>query len=371
MLPGVAFSGIKGDKLYPSVGVRKPGEHLRANFGRTPFVFDIERMMEEERTSIMSEIRTTDVTQLRPPYDENTLIQNLVGQYLAHEGYVETAKAFTSDVHEHRQHLTTTPIDLPESDDDIHAFNRQKIRRAILDGDIDKALKYTNTFYPHVLEEERNRDIYFRLRCRKFIEMMRRYTELSAVSGEASFTGNGHATAIDDEEDEDEEEDDEDDEADGLAQKHPDTQMELDDQLHREASSASPAAATTTANGDKPPAIPSSRRPPRTEAIDMDTSTESLPPNKATAMKASTLLDAALAYGQELQRTFGADPRASVKKTLSDIFAIMAYTNPSESVVGGLMREGERMGIAEEVNGAILGEYSFFPPFTFFLGCAD
>ena len=339
---GVAFSGIKGDKLYPSVGVRKPGEHLRANFGRTPFVFDIERMMDEERRTIMSEIRTTDVSQLHPPDDENALIHNLIGQYLAHEGYVETAKAFASDVNEQQQSLSNEPVRIPDSEDDVHAFNRQKIRRAILDGDIDKALKYTNSFYPHVLEEDRNRDIYFRLRCRKFIEMMRRYTELSSASGEPSVASNGHATTIEDEDDDDEDSDDDDlDDA-----RRADTQMELDDQLHREASTSDPPT--------KLPPIPP------TDDIDMDAPTSSLPAtSKATAMQQSDLLNAALAYGQELQRTFGNDPRASVKKTLSDIFAIMAYTNPSESVVGGLMREGERVGIAEEVNGAILGTFPF------------
>ena len=363
---GVAFSGIKGDKLYPSVGVRKPGEHLRANFGRTPFVFDIERMMDEERRTIMSEIRASDVSQLHPPDDENNLIHNLIGQYLAHEGYVETAKAFAGDVHEQQQSLSTQPLERPDTEEDIHAANRQKIRRAILDGDIDKALKYTHSFYPHVLEEERNKDVYFQLRCRKFIEMMRRYTELSSsASGENGAVSNGNAgTAIadDDDDDEDEDEDEEeDDEPDGNPNPT-DTQMELDDQLHREASAPTTTTTTTSAAPPKLPQIP-------TDDIDMDiapsSNPDSAPPSpKATAMKASDLLTAALAYGQELQRTFGADPRPGVKKTLSDIFAIMAYTDPAGSVVGGLMREGGRVGIAEEVNGAILGMFlpDFFSP---------
>lgn len=44
--PGEAFHNIKDEKLYPSVGMKKPGEHLRINFGATPFVFDIDAMME-------------------------------------------------------------------------------------------------------------------------------------------------------------------------------------------------------------------------------------------------------------------------------------------------------------------------------------
>lgn len=37
---------MRGDKLYPSVGVKKNNEHLRVNFGSEAFVFDIDSMME-------------------------------------------------------------------------------------------------------------------------------------------------------------------------------------------------------------------------------------------------------------------------------------------------------------------------------------
>lgn len=48
---GDAFSNIKSDKLFPTVGIKKLGEHLRVNFGQTPFVFDIDSMMEVSRAS--------------------------------------------------------------------------------------------------------------------------------------------------------------------------------------------------------------------------------------------------------------------------------------------------------------------------------
>jgi hypothetical protein len=41
---GTAFREIKG-KLYPSVGMKKAGEHVRVNFGQSPFIFDIDGMM--------------------------------------------------------------------------------------------------------------------------------------------------------------------------------------------------------------------------------------------------------------------------------------------------------------------------------------
>lgn len=35
----------KGKIYYPSVGLKKYGEHLRTNFGQSPFMFDIDGMM--------------------------------------------------------------------------------------------------------------------------------------------------------------------------------------------------------------------------------------------------------------------------------------------------------------------------------------
>lgn len=44
---GVAFRSIDtSKKLYPVVGARKQGEHLRVNFGQEAFVFDIDNYME-------------------------------------------------------------------------------------------------------------------------------------------------------------------------------------------------------------------------------------------------------------------------------------------------------------------------------------
>ncbi|KAF2768842.1 SPRY-domain-containing protein [Teratosphaeria nubilosa] len=347
---GTAFTGVtKAERegrsererlLYPSVGVKKPSEHLKVNFGKQPFVFDIDDMMEQERKMVLGEIRKTDVANLHQPDTEPELIQKLIGQYLAHEGYVDTAKAFARDVHEKQQSVSASPQQFraPETDDDIHAINRQKIRKSILDGDIDRALKYSNTYFPRVLEDERNRDICFQLKCRKFIEMMRRYAEMvdatstgspSLARSVESLGSNGHASV----------------EANGQAgeQQQQDTQMDVDEQLHREASAAPPSK-----TADLDPSITNN------DDVDMDASIQSLPEQKLSLMKKNELLDAALSYGQELKHEFGSDPRQSVKKSLQDLFAILAYPHPLESPVAGLLDPRGRVEVSEGVNGAIL-----------------
>lgn len=326
---GRAFTDIKSDRLYPSVGMKKPGEHLRINFGKAPFVFDIDTMVEEERRNIMTDINNTDVSELHPPDDENALVHNLIGQYLAHEGYIETAKAFSADVQERQQSISdpSQTSQFSSEEKDIHANNRQRIRRSILDGDIDRALKYTSTYYPRLFENEKTQDIYFRLRCRKFIEMMRRYSELTTATSSPttvtksvdSLPSNGHVEAADDGED---------------LEEPPDTQMELDDQLHREVS-----------KGHEEPTI-------STDNVDMDASQE-LPP-KLTFMKAEQVLNQAVKYGQELNAEFGKDPRPAIQSFLREIFAIVAYGNPSNSPMAHLFDATGRAEIAEDVNGAVL-----------------
>lgn len=272
------------------------------------------------------------------------MIQELVAQYLAHEGYVETGHSFITEVQDQRQslHTTNAVAKTMEPLDDINAINRQKIRAAILIGDIDKALKYIAAYYPRLFEPEENQDIYFRLRCRKFIEMIRQYTEqenpaMSSNSGKDQ-DHNGHVAN------------------DGVGIQRGDYdsdvfdhQMELDDQLQRE-SRGNP--------------VQSGIKSGKSHMTDtMDTAPEVLKsaPPSPTATKSSTmiqhnLLDAAVEYGIELQTEFAHDPRKEVKKALNDTFALIAYTNARDSVVGDLIEGKGRVEIAEQVNGAILGK---------------
>ncbi len=62
---------------------------------------------------------------------------------------------------------------------------------AILKGDIDKAFEEMWTQYPRVFQN--NEQIYFRLRCRKFIEMIRRCSELDLMAQRDGESGTAAA----------------------------------------------------------------------------------------------------------------------------------------------------------------------------------
>ncbi|KAL4901794.1 hypothetical protein BDW74DRAFT_169979 [Aspergillus multicolor] len=296
---GIAFKELRNLKVYPSVGVRKnPSIHISANFGQQPFMFDIDGMVKSQKDTIHSEISKTSIANIQPPLDETAFLQELVAQFLAHDGCVETARAFAEEVAAESAALENgrqAQLKKYEVEEDIEAINRQKIRAAILEGDIDRALKYTNAYYANVLQQYPH--IHFKLRCRKFLEMMRRCTELSSSAKKGKATNGFSDTAVFDEE------------------------MELDDQMQDQ-------------NGWD------------ADGMDME--------ETETATKSNELLTEAVQYGQQLRMDYPNDENGGDKKMLDDIFSLVAYPDPKRSVHGHYLDPTGRIAVAEELNSAIL-----------------
>lgn len=260
------------------------------------------------------------------------MLQELVAQFLAHDGYVETARAFAEEVATETVALQTgqrEPLKKYEVEEDREAINRNsktplpalpllpslplalssltlrsEIRAAILDGDIDKALKHTKAYYANVLED--NPQIHFKLRCRKFLEMMRRSNELTASTSDPKRR-RADSPGL------------------GIADEHAvfDQEMELDD---------------GTWDGDG-----------------MDT-------GEPTAGQFNEVLTEAVQYGQQLCMDYPSDENGGDKKMLEAIFSLVAYPDPQNSVHGHYLDPAGRVAVAEELNSAILGVY--FPPFS-------
>ena len=82
-----------------------------------------------EQEKILQEIDAADTSQLEPGMGETDLIQALVLQFLQHDGYVETARAFAEDLRVQRQALSLDPeakvagINIKDDED---ANNRQR-----------------------------------------------------------------------------------------------------------------------------------------------------------------------------------------------------------------------------------------------------
>jgi hypothetical protein len=77
---------------------------------------------------VQADVSATNVSSLHPPFDETALIQELVAQFLAHDGYVETARAFAEEIREENRALQNsreTPPKDYEPEEDVDAINRQ------------------------------------------------------------------------------------------------------------------------------------------------------------------------------------------------------------------------------------------------------
>ncbi|KAK7114787.1 ran-binding protein 9-like isoform X3 [Littorina saxatilis] len=152
---GIAFSDLPPN-LYPTVGLQTPGEVVEANFGQTPFVFNIEEYMKEWHMKTRMTIERFPVSDRRGEWQQ--ALQRMVSTYLIHHGYCSTAEAFCK--------ATTQPID-----EDITSIkHRQRIQKLVLAGRMGEAIELTQQLYPGLLE--RNPNLLFMLKCRQFVEMV-------------------------------------------------------------------------------------------------------------------------------------------------------------------------------------------------------
>lgn len=129
-MSGIAFRDLKPNMPYfPTIGMKKPGETLRANFGQEPFAFDIDKMVQDEKAAIHHEINQTKfVANASTAPDETQCIHRLISQYLAHDGYVETAQAFAEEIVDEARSLANgddASIPYQEAVEDMDALNRQ------------------------------------------------------------------------------------------------------------------------------------------------------------------------------------------------------------------------------------------------------
>lgn len=80
-----------------------------------------------EKKRLQEEIDQEDATELHKCGDESVLGQDLVAQYLSHDGFVETARAFSEELRHNAKLLRGEESTLQEADykDDVDAINRQ------------------------------------------------------------------------------------------------------------------------------------------------------------------------------------------------------------------------------------------------------
>ncbi|KAG5646863.1 hypothetical protein DXG03_001939 [Asterophora parasitica] len=365
-LLGPVFDNIGKDiEIYPSIGLRHAGEAVRVNFGHESFKFDIDFHVLQKRNHIWSKIlntpldssllqtclveQGTSTSALKVPLSEGQtkdVINKLVVTYLEHHGYVKTLRAFQKQRDIETQPpfpISSSPadadVDMVSPQDESSSSDtterdmerRTRIVKSVIAGDIDTAIAETKAHHVSVLEAEEGL-LLFKLRCRKFVELILEAAELKKKMRRIGTAGSHDDGVIE--------------EMDGL---HADG-MDVDD----EDVVSSPQSPNTT-NGFGSAAIPvrgggSGRRRTSMSPTDGEGSLGS-----PLAQYESTLHQA-IAYGQTLSNDYKNDARLEVKQIFKRTFAIVAWEDPltAGGVVSEVVGHDAKVALANELNRAIL-----------------
>ncbi|XP_037961708.2 ran-binding protein 9 isoform X2 [Plutella xylostella] len=326
---GIAFRGLPPN-LYPTVGLQTPGEVVDANFGQSPFVFDIEDMLRELRARTRCAI-----DELPLPAEQGqwqAVLHRMVSSYLVHHGYCGTAQAFSR------------AAALPIAEDVTSIRNRQRISTLILSGRIGEAIELTRLLYPGLLE--RDEELLFLLHCRQFVEMVNGSdgetcgekagsngvaTSVIAHTGRAT---NGqdlkHTNGVTEESPPPVEKN-------GVNGARPDADVDMEP--------AEPAADAGFAPVKGMPGVTAS----------LGALLPSFYPPDGDGCGGRASVERMLAFGRELyamsQRL---RPNPVHKAMLEDAFSLLAYSNPWASPVGAQLHPARREAVADRLNVAIL-----------------
>ncbi|KAH8834895.1 hypothetical protein DL96DRAFT_1572181 [Flagelloscypha sp. PMI_526] len=231
---GPVFENVgKNCELYPTIGMRHHGESIFANFGHEPFVYDIDYYVRATRQATWERLmngpvnaRVLNTSRLHdfednkdgishssriPPAatddQSKAFLNGLIGAYLSHHGYSKTLKAFEQQAQTRRipasqaaststnAAVSVAAAPLAGGDGDVDMFDavikieegtvgpeeeiqlRTKIVQSVVAGDLTTALADTEQHYPSVLTADAGL-ILFKMRARKFVEMMLEAAEL-------------------------------------------------------------------------------------------------------------------------------------------------------------------------------------------------
>lgn len=340
--------------LYPTVGLQHSGDSIRVNFGHDPFKYDIDYHVQQQRNVIWTEILGTNLdshrllkastnqsnkdlngsaldslSQDRP----KTILEDLVVTYLMHHGYRKTARAFQKqnnmatestkansslkieDADMEDMVIIPPNIDTLALVDDVDP--RTKIVASVNSGDVDLAISDTQKHYPDVLLAEDGL-ILFKLRCRKFIELILETAEMKKrlQPGGQPVQESGSSAG--------------------------DSWMDEDGMDVDEDVSPQPPTSSTLVDGhDRDKSVSPSRNGPIC----------GIP-----SAQYESALNKAISYGQTLTNDYKNDGRREVRQIFKQTFSIVAWEDPlsAESGAADIAGDSARVALANELNMAIL-----------------
>lgn len=176
---GVAFKNVVMQQYYPTVGLHSKNECVRFNFGQKPFVFDIDKLRQEEQEKTQQEIQNVHDPRVSPIHASH--MNDLVRDYFEHFGYSETLRTFESSAY-----MTAPLSSAPYSSLQI----RKLCKDLIMKGELTSAIAECERAFPNVLQP--NSDVYILLHCQALVELVRNRRVDEALMYAALHLGQCH-----------------------------------------------------------------------------------------------------------------------------------------------------------------------------------
>lgn len=410
------FNDLPERDIYPALGLRTPDEQVRTNFGESAFEFDIASYVAQIKLNAWRDVQTNTVVRSqsvqevdrRPAYrfiaspaarkyhpddaqakalriqEENLTapMADLVLDYLIYHGYANSASALQKQISQRASGEIKVPTiegraeaildvdQLAEKDDgsismeidDDDSTNlyddvrrRAQVMNAIRTGDIEAAFNTLSKRYPIALTYE-NRIIEFKLRCRRFVELVleahRARRRHSRETDATTMDGSG-AVAIEG--------------ANGMDLDDDDEHSNVSWGIGAVNGSGTPTIRAPSkgkgkqttrrrSSASRPPPSASARTPSRARGL---ASPMSPTASRREIEESAAMMESVLNYGTSLQQDWQADPRVAVRDQLQKTIGLVAYEDPeTDGRAKDLVSLQARLDLAEEVNAAILSEYS-------------
>ncbi|CAN3372197.1 hypothetical protein DIURU_004264 [Diutina rugosa] len=205
-----AQSSVQMNSVYPILGFEmtenfknssEPGEpavvptqcKIRTNLGFKEFKFNINNYVknykaendkyiaelerEQDSRAEMSQVAPVEV----PPTMSSDNLDDLIKDYLMHEGYIDTFKAFSNDVSGLQSELGTSSDPVPSDTlllNKSHASNRKLIKQYLDTHQFEMARRFLQLNYPQELASAKGQSLLFQLRLLEFVWLMKEYLRL-------------------------------------------------------------------------------------------------------------------------------------------------------------------------------------------------
>lgn len=163
-LLGTAFRNVPLLRFYPTIGMHSRNEAVTVNLGASAFAFDIQSQLDKGRQQQQNEVESVSIS----PGHTHHIVQD----YLRHYGYADTLHAFDQAAGLNDSVASTSGR--PEKEAQQLA-TRQKVRRAIMAGQVSAAQDILHQSHPDMLESvtHPNLDVLIFFHCLHYIELIR------------------------------------------------------------------------------------------------------------------------------------------------------------------------------------------------------